>query len=153
MRRRKASITKKGEELKKERAKLRLDAKSGMISNTERRRGKDEDHTRGMGKPDAAKAPPGGPQRALWNIAVCMWQRAVPRCSSAVYPGCAAQRCGHRHPGRLLFCDSETGGPSAGVCPCDGSRAGSRLYVEKCPIRQCRYSFRIRMRYIINGIS
>lgn len=43
--------------------------------------------------------------------------------------------------------------PSAGVCPCDGSRAGSRLYVEKCPIRQCRNSFRIRMRYIINGIS
>ena len=43
--------------------------------------------------------------------------------------------------------------PSARTCACCTCRAGIWICVEKRPIRQCRNSFRIRMRYIINGIS
>ena len=43
--------------------------------------------------------------------------------------------------------------PSARTCACCTCRAGIWICVEKRPIRQCRYSFRIWMRYIINGIS
>ncbi len=42
---------------------------------------------------------------------------------------------------------------SAGACACCTCRASIWICVEKRPIRQCRNSFRIRMRYIINGIS